>query len=166
MKYATKHNTTQINDITETLNTAFEAIHKRTRTPDIPITGVVNTNVPEWLYDDMDGAINLSYEEWIKEYNPSDEEIDNYEPSDDTYLIGFILNTDDEYEPDPTAEYSAIVSSPYTQIVKSKWISKCGMCSMCYPGQGDIETEGLQTTYTLPHEVWGDAEHLNIEEVI
>ena len=161
-----QHNTTQINDITETLNTSFEAIHKMTRTPDIPIGGVVNTNAPEWLYDDMDAAINLSYEEWVKECNPSDEDKESNEECEDTYLIGYILNSDNEYEPDTTADYSAIVSSPYTQIVKSKWASTCGMCSMCYPGQGDLDTKGAQTTYTLPESVWGESEHLNIEKVI
>ena len=158
-------NTTRIRDITETVNTCYEAIHKTTRPPDIPIGGVVNTNAPEWLWDDMDNAINISYENWIKECNPSDEEIYCYESSEDTYLIGFILNSDDEYELDPNADYSAIVSSPYTQIVKSKWVSKCGMCSMCYPGQGDLDTIGEQLVYNLPPDLWGDVPHLNIEEI-
>ena len=153
------------NAIKQTVNIAFEQVHKKTMTPDIAIGGVINSNGPEWLYEDLYNAINISYDEWVKECNPSEEDKECYEEDNDTYIVGFVLNSEDEYEPDTEAEYSAIISSPYTQIIKSKWVSKCAMCSMCYPGQGDLDTEGEQVTYTLPPEVWGDTEHLNIEKV-
>ena len=149
-------------DIRETVNAGYEMVHKKTMTPDKPITGVINSNVPEWLYDGLSMAVDLSFEEWVKECNPTEEEIDCYESQDSTYLIGFILNSDNEYEPDPSEEYSVIISEIYAQVVLSKYVSKCAMCSLCFPHQGDLGTAGDQVTYTLPEDVFGDAEHLPI----
>lgn len=126
-----------------------------------PITGVLNSNAPEWLYEDIINGIDLDYDQYKKD-NPDDEYGDNYEGSDSTYLIGFIKNDKDEYELDKTAEYSAIVGQVYTQVVMSKYVSKCSFCSICYPNQGDLDTEGVLMTYTLPLEVWGESEHLEI----
>lgn len=153
--------TTIIRDITETVNTSYEAVHHKTMTPEKAIGGVLNSSNPEWLHEDLNDAIDLGFEEYIKE-NPGDEFGDEYYNDETTYLIGFILNSEGLYEPDDKAEYSAIVNCPYTQIVKSKYVSKCSMCSMCYHGQGDLDTAGDQVAYTLPPDVFGDAEHLPI----
>ena len=149
-------------DIRETVNVCYETLHKKTTTPEIPITGVINSNTPEWLYEEISNAIDLSYETWVDECNPTEEEKDCYESQDDTYLIGFKLNSDNEYEPDPDAEFSVIVSEIYAQVVRSKFVSKCAMCSLCFPHQGDLDTAGDQVTYTLPEDVFGDAKHLPI----
>ena len=157
--------THNITDITETVNTCYEAIHGKTMTPNKAIGGVLNSSDPEWLHDDTTNAICPEYDQYIKDH-PDDEYGDEYcDNGDDTYLIGFKLNSDNEYEPDVAAEYSAIVSSPYTQVVRSKYTSKCAMCSLCYPGQGDLDTPGDQITYTLPPDVFGDADHLPIERI-
>ena len=150
----------------DAIDICFEQKNGHTRTPDTPITGVCDSSAPEWVYENIADAIDPDYEEYLVN-NPDDEYGDEYYNDEPIYLIGFIRTaTFDEYEPDPAAEYSAIVGPIYTQVVKSKWISRCVMCSMCYPNQGDLsDMVGYQVTYTLPPEVWGDAEHLPIEEI-
>lgn len=136
---------------------------------DTPITGVLNTNMPEFLHEDTINGIDLDYEDYINETINNDPEGDNYEANDPTILIGFIKckpNEKDivEYEPDTDAEYSAICSDQYTQIVRSKWVSRTTLCSPCFPGQGDLDTAGDFLTFTLPPGVFGSAEHLNIKK--
>jgi len=140
-----------------------------------PITGVLNSNAPEFLYEEcLSKGIDLHYEEhcWECDNEEHDECFYDDEP---VYLIGFknlklgVRKFDEDgYEPDEEAEYSAIVSPTYTQVVRSKYVSRCALCSPCFPGQGDLDTPGEFLAYTLPPEVWGDAEHLpiiKIEEV-
>ena len=148
--------------IRDTLNVCYESIHKKTMTPEKPIVGVLNSNKPDYLYEGISDAVDLSYEEWVKDCNPSEDEKEEYMGDDSTYLFGFVLNSEGEYEPDTSAEFSAIVSGIYTQVIRSKWVSKCVMCSLCFPHQGDLDNAGDQVTFTLPPDVWGDATHLPI----
>lgn len=155
---------TTTTDIREALNVCYEQIHHKTMTPDTPVTGVIGVSRPEWLGDDMYDAIDLDYETYIRD-NPDDADGDGYCEYDPTLLIGFRETDDGRYEPDPEAEYSAIVNGLYVQIVRSKYVSRCAMCSLCFPGQGDLDTPGDQITFTLPPEVFGDSEHLPIEKL-
>ena len=126
------------------------------------IIGICSTNAPEYLHDDIDNAINVDRILYRKKH-PADWYLVDYpDVGNDTYLIGFVKDDNDEYEPDKTAEYSAIVERLYTQIIISKFVSKCALCSPRYSGAGDLDTAGDIITYTLPPEVWGDAEHLPI----
>jgi len=132
----------------------------------IPVTGVLNTNAPEWFNDDITSdGIDLDYIEHCKEC--SNEEHDEcYEEYEATYLIGYYWDTaTEQYEIDDSAEYSAIVSVPYTQVTHSKYVSKSNLCSPCYPGQGDLDTPGEFLAFTLPPEIWGSTEHLEIIEI-
>jgi len=129
-----------------------------------PITGVCNANIPEWINDDIVDSVDAHYEQYLKD-NPEDEYGDGYIMDSSKYLIGFIRTDDGNCNIDPSAEYSAIVQSKYIKVIKSKYTSECGMCSLCFPNQGDIETEGHNTTYTLPPDIWGDANHLPISEM-
>ena len=52
--------------------------------------------------------------------------------------------------------YSAIVREIYTQVVRSKWAIKCGLCSPCYPGQGDPDSVGEFVTYSFPPDMFED----------
>ena len=157
-------NTTRTNHITEALNTCYEQIHHKTTTPDEPITGVLNASRPDFLYEDMIDAIDLSLEQYIRD-NPDDEYGDWYTEDDPTLLIGFRETGNGEYEPDPESDYSAIIDGIYIQIIRSKYVSRCAMCSLCFPGQGDLDTPGDQLTYTLPPDVFGDCDHLPIERL-
>ena len=164
----TQPNTTQtpedINQmIYDNAGSEYRAAVDRMEDTDTIKTGVCNSNAPEWLYDDIGSAIDLGYEQYMAE-NPEDEYGEDYYDDAPTYLIGFI-KIDGLYEPDNAAEFSAIVSEVNTQVIKSKYISLCAYCSPCYPDQGDLGTEGYIKTYTLPPDVWGESEHLEIEEI-
>lgn len=91
---------------------------------------------------------------------------DCYESAgDETILVGFheVETREDAwyhvnsryYAPDEQAEFSAISSVPYTQIVKSRFVVECARCSPCYPNQGDLDTEGDDyLAYCLPPDIF------------
>ena len=141
-----------------------------------PTTGVFQNNRCEWLWEDIDeGGISLSYYCWL-EYEgrqDDDEALEEYGMGVmgvEDWLIGFVETTEEEeawywfdhigkgFKPEPKAEYSAIVGEIYTQVVRSKWVIRCALCSPCYPGQGDPDTPGEFLAYTLPPDVIGDAD--------
>lgn len=121
---------------------------------DTPITGVINANTPEWLHEDIINGIDLDFEQHKRECKNEDHDDCWYDSGDNTILIGYI-EEDESYTFDPNAEYSAIISEVYAQITNSKYTQRCTLCSPCFPGQGDLDTDGEFLTYTLPPEVWG-----------
>jgi len=125
-----------------------------------PLTGVYNPNYLEWLGDEVAGAIDLGWERFIAEENPSEEEMEHFE-STGPYLIGYKRVTDENGEevfvPDEDAEWSAILEcDEYLQVVRSRWAVKCALCSPCYPGQGDGDSEGEYIAYAPPPAVVGE----------
>jgi len=136
---------------------------------DTPITGVVqNNNVPV-IYEEIcnGNSIDLDFEEFIldaKSRGLSEEEIyaeiEDYESwGPTTYLIGdWVKDEEGLYEPDTSKEYSAIVRESVTQIVFSKYTKRCNLCSLCYPGQADLDSpnEDGFLAYDLPVEFYGE----------
>lgn len=131
------------------------------------VTGVVSNYSPEGLWDEVDykdSTIHLDCESC--EYR--DEDSCNGCEIEQDYLIGGWCKVDGFFEPDPDAEYSALVraDSNVTQVVRSNWVQPCHKCSPCYPGQGDLDTPGdYYLAYTLPPDVWGDNMPDDIQEV-
>ena len=119
--------------------------------PDKPITGVVSNNqIVQFISDEMYNGIDLAWEEFIKspDYDPN-EDYDFFES--DTWLIGdWILDSDGLYDYDPNGEYAAIVRESTTQVIYSKYTRRSGLCSPCYPGQADNDSEGDYLSYDLP----------------
>ena len=129
----------------------------------IPVTGVLNSGRPEWLHEDMFNGIDLDFEEHCKECDQEYHDDCYCDDGDTTYLIGYFKDEETGlFDIDKSAEYSAIVCTPYTQVTRSKFVSKTALCSPCYPGQGDLDTPGEFLAFTLPPEVWGSAKHLEI----
>lgn len=128
-----------------------------------PITGVFLTNKPEWFIKELNKGIDIDFEEHCKTCSAEYHD-DCYESNDETtYIVGdWIKNKEGKYEPDPAGEYSAISSGTYSQVVRSKFVSRTTLCSPCFPGQGDLDTIGEFLTYTLPEDVWGQQSHLDI----
>ena len=138
-----------------------------------PTTGVIRNNEPEWFHDEIcyKEAVNLTYQEALEEYSANPDEYLQYDieseddfnesyenMGQDTILVGgWTQDNDGMWEPDPSAEYSAIVGETYAQIVHSLYIERAALCSPCYPGQADIGSEGEYRCFTLPLDVWGDA---------
>jgi len=130
---------------------------------EVPVTGVLNSSKPEWLHEDMFNGIDLDFEEHCKECTNEEHDECYFDDGDATYLIGYVKDEKTNlFDIDKSAEYSAIVCTTYTQVTNSKYVSKTTLCSPCYPGQGDLDTPGKFLAFTLPSEVWGDAEHLEI----
>ena len=146
---------------------------------DIPITGVFQNNHCEYLFDDIvhDG-INLGWYWYNHVEECTDQDcIDNDHESAMDYqgyfygLIGFIETTEKDkswywfpkqkigFLLDDSAEYSAIVGEIYTQVVRSQYVIKCQLCSPCYPGQGDANTNGDYIAYSVPPDVIGEDEY-------
>ncbi len=126
--------------------------------PNILITGVVSNNqAVQFISDECMSGIDLDYEDHIR--SPFHQE-ENCECLDDywestTWLIGdWILDSDDLYTHDPNGEYTAIVRVDVTQVVFSKYTQRSNLCSPCYPGQGDIGSEGDYLAYDLPPEAY------------
>ena len=130
--------------------------------PEVPITGVVSNNqVVQFISDEMTNGVNLDWEDHINSDDHPDN--DNYceiceywEDYNSTYLIGeWILDTNThQYEYDPNGKYAAIVREDVTQVVFSQHTRRSNLCSPCYPGQGDIGSDGEYLAYDLPSEAY------------
>ena len=123
--------------------------------PEIPITSVISNNlIVQFISDEMYNGIDLDWEEFIQsdDYDP-DEEYDCFESSN--WLIGdWIKDKDGLWDYDPDGEYAAIVRESTTQVVYSKYTKRAGLCSPCYPGQADNESDGEFLAYDLPPEAY------------
>lgn len=132
-----------------------------------PVTGVTNLNsdqIPEWFNDEFIYAIDLNFEKFEKDLLDQlknemiDEdtfqyERDCYESDTTTYLLGqWIKDSDGKYTPDLDGDYSAIYDNNDNtlQVVFSKNTKRCNHCSPCFPGQGDLDSDGDFLTYCLP----------------
>jgi hypothetical protein len=103
--------------------------------------------------DNLAKAVNL-LEEVI---NPNLDCIDTLD-----WLIGFKKVTDKEeawhwfeslqygYAPDEEAECSVMVGEIYSQVVRSRWGLKGALCSPCYPGQVDVDSNGEFIGFSYP----------------
>lgn len=144
-----------------------------------PVTGVRNANNIAYLWD-VQPEIDLGYESAKVEFmaqqlaqfqhdhgydqTPSVDLVLEWETAfddqcelegynSDRYLIGDWLRDDNgQYEPSPNGEYSAIVNTDVNtvQIVRSGWVRYGALCSPCYPGQVDLDTDGEFLGYELP----------------
>lgn len=135
---------------------------------EVPITGVIDTSAPEYLSEEIDlHGIDLDFEEHCKECTKEFHD-DCYEVGSPTnYLLGYKKDIKGDFVPDMEAEFSAIVNGNEntTQITRSKWVSRVMLCSPCYPGQGDLDNSGEYLAYTLPPGVWGNHDHIQINEL-
>lgn len=137
-----------------------------------PIPAVYTNNRIEYLSDEIfdSGSINLTMlhaEEEFKRVNSqlSEEDMDeelsllfeDWDSSADTILIGtWKKDEDGEYIPDESGEYAAIVGEIYTQCVWSKTVTRGALCSPCFPGQVDSDSDGDFLAYALPADLLGN----------
>ena len=116
------------------------------------ITGVTyGTRVGEFFWDVE--MIDLS-EQWADENG--DDDLERLDGEGATYLIGdWIKGQDGKYSPTGIigkCGFSAIYDSNdnYIQVVQSRWVARCALCSPCFPNQGDMESAGEHWTFMLP----------------
>lgn len=124
---------------------------------EVPVTGVISNNAIEFLGEEIDKGIDLTFEEHCKECEEDDHSLCMLDEMPGDRLIGkWKKNAEGLYEPNREGEYSAIVGELYTQVVWSVVRERCALCSPCYPGQGDIGSKGEFLAYTLPSEIMGE----------
>jgi|SRR3989304_2950722 len=124
---------------------------------DTPVTGVLSTNSIAWECVDEENCLTcertideIENDESIKD---KQSEIDWVEcDSSHTRIFGsWIYDTKTkQYSPDKNGEFSAIENESTTQIVWSKFTKRGALCSPCYPGQVDLDSDGEFLGYTLP----------------
>jgi len=131
------------------------------------LTGVIDWySVDHWCLDEMiENGDDLNWIEYERECKATldDDELESafmFYESDSVYvLVGHKYNPEtDQYDIDPGAEFSAIISNgngcPTIQVVRSKHIGHYrSLCSPCYPNQVDCDSgAGNLPAYTLPPE--------------
>lgn len=126
---------------------------------EIPITGVISSNNVEWsnIEDEICPVceeIQKSHDEQ-REIDEEYEEDEDWECFDHEKLIGdWVLDTKTrKWDISKAAEFAAIVTDSTfncVQVVFSKYTKKCGLCSPCFPGQGDLDSDGEFLAYDLP----------------
>ncbi len=121
------------------------------------------------ILDDIDGDNYEASASNIRDVCELLEEADsNLDVETTEWLLGFVKTFDKSgawywypylkcgFKPDPEAEYSAIVGEIYLQVVRRQWVLRAALCSPCYPGQGDVNTEGDFLSYSLPPDLFLD----------
>jgi hypothetical protein len=139
---------------------------------DLAVTGVFSLrSVSDWTVQEwLDNGIDPDADDYAAECRRGwEEENPNYTIDDVSFdmsdywdgyeqrsiLIGF-KEANGKYVEDETADYSAIVSLDFAggvvQVTRSKFYIKGAMCSPCFPGQVDADTEGDILAYALDPE--------------
>ena len=148
---------------------------------EIPIVGVVTNHEPEFLIEEVNQGVDIDWVEYEADCEFRGIEIDDPDWCQGTTIVGFVESpmrpelvlkhnhlaievAGKAYVADPDAEYQAICGEVYTQILSSRYVQRCALCSPCYPGQGDLDSpvgeryrhhNGFMT-FTLPPSVWGE----------
>lgn len=134
---------------------------------DVPVTGVHSVNGIAWEFIDDEVCLDCerAYEEFENgmhecEYGEGCNCADFIEcDSSHTKLIGnWIKDDDGKYAPDKTGEFAAIVNESTIQVVWSKYTARHALCSPCYPGQTDNDSDGVYLGYCLPAYLTGEEE--------
>jgi hypothetical protein len=139
---------------------------------DKPRVGVISINAcDDFIHDDIDQGINLSYEEFLLELEERGieedsaewgEECDNFACENETTLVGDWKKVDGKYVPDQNGEngFAATYHDGIITVEWSKTTKKCHHTSPCYmmaDGSGpcgDLETEGDSViAFSLPDDL-------------
>ena len=126
--------------------------------PDVPVTGVVSNNQAfQFIFDETCNGIDLDYEEHVNSeyHDPDNCDCEDFWEGSTTWLIGdWIKDNEGLYTHNPEGEYAAIVGEIYTQVIFSIYTQRVALCSPCYPGQGNIGSNGNYLAYDLPPEAY------------
>ena len=127
---------------------------------EVPTTGVFSMHNLEFICEDMDTkGIDVEFEAHLRECPNEDHDECWGDGESGETLIGFVFDeASGKYDIDPNAEYSAIVGDTYVQVVKSSFGIRGALCSPCYPGQVDADTEGDFLGFAVPPDVVGDSD--------
>lgn len=120
-----------------------------------PSPGVYSLHGLEWIHEEE--GIDPDWEEFAE--SATEEEIEHADWTQDQSLIGFVLNErTGQYDPDPAAEFVAVVHYSFwhhVTILRSSWWTRAALCSPCCPGQADGDTPGDFLAFAPPPSVIG-----------
>ena len=97
--------------------------------------------------------------EWTNVAEPGYPELDREDYSSDEEYEHFLDSLDPEGWYLDDGEYKAVQhgDSPYIMVTKSPYYTLCRYCSPCFPGAGDLNSEGDVKTYCFGHD-WFDGD--------
>lgn len=128
---------------------------------EVPTTGVFSIHPLDHLFDDLNDAVDLCFEEHKKTCHKRYHDTCYYTDGSQTEIIGFKKikggKRRGQWVPDPLAEYSGILHEGIFQVVASSYRIRGALCSPCYPGQVDADTVGEWLAYSVPPDVVGDS---------
>jgi hypothetical protein len=129
-----------------------------------PVTGVLSNNSVAWEFVDDEQCLDC--EQAYKEFENGSHTCEYGEgcncedflecDGSHTKIIGdaWVLDTKtgkyDVIKDNPELEFAAIVNETTVQVVWSKFTARGNVCSPCYPGQIDLDSDGEFLAYTLP----------------
>lgn len=142
---------------------------------DIAIVGVVATNNVLNMDDDWERGISMAWESHKRECRRRNhDQCFMPDGTDDVVLIGSWklsrVKCDDGkrrrlYVPDKNGEYAATVAGPDVVVHWSKHTQRHGLCSPCFAGCADIDSDGQFLCYVLPPDVMRAQDYV-VEEVV
>ena len=127
----------------------------------LPVTGVLSIHsiALEWMNDEK----CLTCESIIKDIESDESLTDEGKEkelefiecdSSHTKIHGdWLQDEQGKYYPDESGEFAAIESEFVFQIVYSKFTARGALCSPCFIGQVDLDSDGEFLGYTLPAEL-------------
>lgn len=138
----------------------------RTVNSEVPIIGIASAFGGEFINEECDNGIDLNWEDHKATCHKRNHEKCDVSDSPSRFLIGGWRKVKGLWEPKPKAEYSAMVDfeSGYVIIYRSKYFERHALCSPCYAGCGDVDSEGEFLCYVLPPDVVGGAKTTNQAE--
>jgi hypothetical protein len=102
-------------------------------------------------YQNLQELVEELQERYALDYYSGTQWLLGFKRTDDPDLAWYWLSTlGYGYYPDPNAECCAIIGEVYTQVVDSEYVLRGDLCSPCYPGQVDADSEGFYLGYSLP----------------
>lgn len=113
------------------------------------VPGVHCTNHAIWMFDEE--CIDLLWEDHLKACPEENHDRCGLMETG-TSLYGHWSPCGMGYTPSKGGEYSAIYNPDYNtvQVVNSRYVIRCAHCSPCYPGQGDVDSDGHVWANCLP----------------
>ena len=117
----------------------------------VPVPGVFTNGDVDFLFDlDMDDVL---YQEHIAGCKKDEHDLCDTPEDTHEWLGGFTLVGEGGkllWARNLETNIAFDVSEIYSRVFASQWVIKSCLCSPCYPGQGDVDSNGEYLAYSFP----------------